>query len=106
MTIVAIGIAQNIIIRRLFTEALDNSLIEDAQATIGLMKSLPRSTNPEEIMRHGELHATSSLRDLIDHVLSEVPDTLKGQQLSDRVLSEIVNEILAELSIHDSSGKE
>jgi signal transduction histidine kinase len=105
LTIATIGIIQYLRIRSSLFTALDVSLIEDARTTLTLISTLPPSTNPEEMVWHGEVHAANSLRDLVDHALSEVPDSLKGTELADRVVSEIIDQVLTELSFQDSSGK-
>ena len=56
-----------------------------------LISTLPESANPYEMRLHGEVHTSNSLRDLVDHAISEVPDSLKGTALADRVVSEIID---------------
>jgi signal transduction histidine kinase len=105
LTITTIGLIQYIRIRSSLFQALDASLIEDARTTLTLISTLPPGSNPQEMALHGEVHTSNSLRELIDHALSEVPDSLKGPELADRVVSEIIDQVLTELSFQDSSGK-
>ena len=105
LTIGAIGLFQYFKIRQSLFDALDASLIDDARTTLTLISTLPRTTNPHEMVLHGEAHSAYSLRDLIDRALTEVPDTLKGPALADRVASEIIDQVLTELSFQDSAGK-
>ena len=105
LTIATIGLFQYLRIRSSLFQALDASLIEDARTTLTLISTLPPNSNPQEMLQHGEVHTSNSLRELIDHALSEVPDTLKGTDLADRVVSEIIDQVLTELSFQDSSGK-
>ncbi|MDP4198529.1 MAG: ATP-binding protein [Bacteroidota bacterium] len=105
LTISAIGLFQYYKIRESLFDALDISLIEDARTTLTLISTLPANTNPHEAQIHGELHAASSLRDLVDHAISEVPATARGTELADRVVSEIIDQVLAELSFQDSTGR-
>src|ERR1035437_8583246 len=105
LTISTIGLFQYYKIRQSLFEALDVSLIEDARTTLTLISALPVTENPHEAQIHGELHAASSLRELVDHAISEVPDSLKGTELADRVVSEIIDQVLAELSFQDSGGR-
>jgi signal transduction histidine kinase len=105
LTIGAIGLFQYFKIQQSLFSALDTSLIEDARITLSLISTLPPATNPREMALHGETHSSYSLRELIDRALTEVPDSLKGTALADRVVSEIIDQVLTELSFQDSSGK-
>jgi signal transduction histidine kinase len=105
LTISAIGLFQYYKIRESLFDALDASLVEDARTTLTLISTLPANTNPQEAKMHGEVHQAKSLRDLVDNAISEVPDSLKGTALADRVVSEIIDQVLAELSFQDSGGK-
>jgi len=105
LTILAIGIVQSFIIRRSLFEALDNSLVDDANVTLKLINELPSGTDPEAIIQHGRMEPNASLREIIDYVLREAPDTLSGSALTDRVMSRLIDEILAELSHIDSTGQ-
>jgi|GEM_PF-1590304 signal transduction histidine kinase len=105
LTIGAIGLFQYYKIRQSLFEALDASLIDDAKITLTLISTLPPTTNPHQIMLHGEARTANSLRDLIDQALTEVPDTLKGPALADRVVNEIIDQVITELSFVDSTGK-
>ncbi|HEY3876370.1 MAG TPA: ATP-binding protein [Candidatus Kapabacteria bacterium] len=105
LTIGAIGLFQYLRIRNSLFDALDSSLIDDARTTLTLISTLPASTNPKAMVLHGEVHSAGSLRDLIDRALTEVPDSTKGEALTDRVISEIIDQVLTELSFQDSTGK-
>src|ERR1041385_5138974 len=105
LTISAIGLFQYYKIQQSLFEALDASLTEDARTTLTLISTLPPNTNPQEAKEHGEVHQAKTLRQLVDNAISEVPDSLKGTELADRVLSEIIDQVLAELSFQDSGGK-
>jgi heavy metal sensor kinase len=105
LTISAIGLFQYYKIRESLFDALDASLVEDARTTLTLINALPANTNPQEAKERGEMHQAKSLRQLVDNAISEVPDSAKGTELADHVLSEIVDQVLAELSYQDSGGK-
>src|ERR1035437_10939200 len=98
LTIGAIGFFQYYKIQQSLFEALDASLIDDAKITLTLISTLPETTNPHQIMLHGEVRSANTLRDLIDRALTEVPDTLKGPALADRVVNEIIDQVITELS--------
>ena len=104
LTISAIGLFQYYRIERSLYEALDVSLVDDAGTTLKLVSTLPPGATPQEIRMHGETHGSSSLRELVDHALREVPDSLRGTDLADRVVSEIIDQVLTELSFQDSGG--
>jgi uncharacterized membrane-anchored protein YjiN (DUF445 family) len=97
------GLAQIVIINRSLVEGLDNSLMEDARITLHLINSLPENADPEKILQHGSMRSSGSLRDLIDHTLSEVPDSVGGEKLTDRVMAQLIDDMLAELSFQDST---
>ncbi|MEO6939707.1 MAG: ATP-binding protein [Candidatus Kapaibacterium sp.] len=103
LTITAMGLAQIVIINRSLVEGLDNSLMEDARITLHLINSLPENADPEKILQHGSMRSSGSLRDLIDHTLSEVPDSVGGEKLTDRVMAQLIDDMLAELSFQDST---
>ena len=105
LTISAIGFFQYYRIRQSLFAALDASLVDDARTTLTLISTLPATANKEELHRHGEVHSANSFRELIDHALSEVPDTIRGTELADRVVSEIIDQVLSELSFQDSGGR-
>lgn len=105
LTIAAIALFQYYKIQQSLFQALDASLIDDAKITLTLISTLPPSANPREIMLHGEARSANSLRDLIDRALTEVPDTLKGPALADRVVNEIIDQVITELAFVDSTGK-
>jgi signal transduction histidine kinase len=105
LTIGAIGLFQYLRIRQSLFSALDTSLIEDARTTLTLISTLPPTSNPREMIQHGETHSAYSLRDLIDHAIAEVPDSVKGPALADSISGEIIDQVLTELSFQDSTGK-
>ncbi|SRR5579883_512537 len=105
LTISAIGLFQYFSIRQSLFQALDASLIDDARTTLTLISTLPPNANTRQLHLHGEVHSANSLRELIDRALTEVPPTLKGPELADKVVSEIIDQVLTELSFEDSTGK-
>ncbi len=105
LTIGAIGLFQYLRIRQSLFSALDSSLIDDARTTLTLISTLPPTSNPREMIQHGETHSAYSLHDLIDHAISQVPDTVKGPALADSIAGEIIDQVLTELSFQDSTGK-
>jgi signal transduction histidine kinase len=103
ITIVAVGFAQNVYLKDSLLGALDQSLVDDARATLGLISTLPPSVSPRVMVEHGEMHSSNSLRELVDKALAETPDSTRGEALADRVVGEIIDQVLIELTYHDSS---
>lgn len=102
LTIIAIAFVQSYLLRNSLLEALDASLTEDARTTLNLITSLPSDVDAEQVAARGRMRSTGSLRELIDDVITEVPDSLTGSQLTDKVISRLIDEILAELSLPES----
>jgi heavy metal sensor kinase len=55
------------------------------------------------MVEHEEMHGSTTLRSIVDHALAEIPDTTRGPALADRVVSEIIDQVLIELTYHDSA---
>lgn len=104
LTIAAIGFVQSLLLRDSMIDALDNSLMEDARTTLNLINSLPSDIDAERMAERSRMRSSGSLRELIDEVITEVPDSLTGSQLTDRVISRLIDEILAELSLPENDG--
>src|ERR1019366_2868113 len=104
LTIGAIRLFQYLRIQQSLFSALDTSLIDDASITLSLISTLPPTTNSHEMIQNGETHSAYSLRDLIDHAVRKVPDSVKGPALADTIAGEIIDQVLTELSFQDSSG--
>ena len=104
LTIAAIGYIQSLLLRDSMLDALDASLIEDARTTLNLISSLPSDVDAERMAEQSRMRSSGSLRELIDDVITEVPDSLTGSQLTDRVISRLIDEILAELSLPETEG--
>lgn len=104
LTIAAIALIQSFLLRDSMLDALDASLVEDARTTLNLISSLPSDVDAERMAAQSRMRSSGSLRELIDDVITEVPDSLTGTQLTDRVISRLIDEILAELSLPESNG--
>jgi heavy metal sensor kinase len=104
LTIAAIAFIQSLLLRDSMIDALDASLLEDARTTLNLISSLPSDIDAEQMAERSRMRSAGSLRELIDDVITEVPDSLTGSQLTDRVISRLIDEILAELSLPESNG--
>ncbi|HET9137077.1 MAG TPA: ATP-binding protein [Candidatus Kapabacteria bacterium] len=103
MTVAAVGAIQYILLYRSLTNELDTALLDDARATLRLVETrttqqlATSSTTPKT-------NVPRSLKDIIDEALAQTPDTIKGDELTDRVLSYLMNEMLNQLSAQDSSA--
>jgi signal transduction histidine kinase len=104
LTIAAIGVVQYVLVSRSLTSNLDQSLADDAKATLRLVKG--RSAVQLAHM-HSKPHTNQgheTLKDLVDDALKGAPDSLSGDELTDRVLASIMDEMLLELSGKDSNA--
>src|SRR6516225_9771331 len=92
LTIAAIGVVQYVLVSRSLTSNLDQSLADDAKATLRLVKG--RSAVQLAHM-HSKPHTNQgheTLKDLVDDALKGAPDSLSGDELTDRVLASIMDE--------------
>src|SRR5689334_22538227 len=93
MTVAAVGAIQYILLYKSLTSELDTALLDDARATLRLVETrtaqqlaTPSATPKTNVPR--------SLKDIVDEALAQTPDTIKGDDLTDRVLSYLMNEML------------
>ena len=104
LTVAAVGAVQYILLYRSLTSELDASLLDDAKTALHLV-----SNRPSKHFASGEPHTVISyggktLKQLVDDALRDAPDNISGQDLTDRVLSSLMDEMLGELSGKDSSN--
>src|SRR5437868_14677725 len=103
LTVIAVGTMQYILLYRSLTGELDNSLLDNAKTGLRLITSRPGkhvvSANPHVPANY----SNKTLKQLVDDAIREAPDCLTGQDLTDRVLSSLMDEMLGELSGKDSA---
>ncbi len=106
LTVATVGAIQYVLLYRSLTEELDTSLLEDARATLRLVQSRSAKQLARTSVEPHSNFGHNSLKELVDEALSQAPDTLKGDELTDRVLTYLMNEMLIELSGKDSSASD
>ncbi len=106
VTVTAVGAVQYALLSRSLTNELDASLLDDAKATLSKIKnrSAAQLTRMHTHTRTNQNH--ESLKELVDDALAHAPDSLGGDELTDRVLASVMDEILAELSAKDSTASD
>ncbi len=103
LTLTSVGIVQYLLLYRLLAEDLDGDLLDDAKATLHLV-----SHRPSKHFQSGSPHthtnySSKTLKQLVDDAVRDAPDSVSGQDLTDRVLSSLMDEMLGELSGKDSA---
>ncbi|HYM19973.1 MAG TPA: ATP-binding protein [Candidatus Kapabacteria bacterium] len=104
LTVAAVGAVQYAILKQSLTSGLDQSLVDDARSTLRLVKgrSAVQLTHMHTRPHTNQGHET--LKDLVDDALKDAPDTLQGDELTDRVLSSLMDEMLLEIAGKDSNA--
>lgn len=94
LTIIAVGVFQYFLLYSSLTTELDNSLEQDAKATLRL---LPSHTRPDTT-GNGKLAHSKTIHELMDNALENAPAGISSEQLTDLVMSAVMDEMLFELS--------
>src|SRR4051812_25956192 len=83
LTVIAVGIVQYFLLYRSLAGELDTSLLENAKTGLRLITSRPEK---HAILPNShENYSNKTLRQLVDDAIREAPDSLTGQDLTDRV---------------------
>ncbi|MEI8134427.1 MAG: ATP-binding protein [bacterium] len=104
LTVAAVGAAQYVLLYRSLAEDLDNDLLDDAKTALHLISNRPSYHSPTENIHTRTNLSGKTLKQLVDDAIRDAPDSISGQDLTDRVLSSLMDEMLGELSGKDSSG--
>lgn len=106
LTVAAVGAVQYALLSRSLTTELDASLLDDAKATLSKIqnRSAAQITRMHVHTQTNQNH--ESLKELVDDALAHAPDSLSGDELTDRVLASLMDEILLELSAKDSNASD
>ncbi len=104
LTVAAVGIVQYLLLYRSLTNDLDTALLEDAKTALHLI-----SNRPSKHFSIGNPHthtnySSKTLKQLVDDAIRDSPDSVSGQDLTDRVLSSLMDEMLGELSGKDTTS--
>src|SRR5258706_1494038 len=103
-TVAAVGAVQYILLYRSLAGELDNALLDDAKTALHLVSNRPSKhfSGPHTHTNY----SNKTLKELVDDAIRDAPDSLGGQDLTDRVLSSLMDEMLGELSGKDSSASD
>ncbi len=106
LTIAAVGIVQYLLLYRLLAEDLDSDLLDDARSTLHLISNRSSKHFPANTSHTHTNFSGKTLKQLVDDAVRDAPDSISGQDLTDRVLSSLMDEMLGELSGKDSSASD
>src|SRR5579872_2757184 len=103
LTVFAVGAAQYLLLYRSLAEDLDNDLLDDAKTALHLVSNRPSKHFTESPSHTHTNYSSKTLKQLVDDAIRDAPDSLSGQDLTDRVLSSLMDEMLGELSSNKDS---
>src|SRR5258708_37498844 len=103
LTVIAVGTVQYILLYRSLAGELDSSLLDNAKTGLRLLSSRPSKHFASASPRVHTNYSNKTLKQLVDDAIRDAPDSLAGQDLTDRVLSSLMDEMLGELSGKDSA---
>src|SRR5437763_15015959 len=101
-TVIAVGVVQYILLYRSLAGGLDADLLDGARSALKLVSNRP-SRHLAAVRAHTN-SGNKTLKELVDDAIRDAPDTLAGQDLTDRVLSQLMDEMLGALSGKDTAA--
>ncbi|MFI5265044.1 MAG: hypothetical protein ACHQM6_11055, partial [Candidatus Kapaibacterium sp.] len=104
LTVAAVGLIQFLLLYRLLAEDLDTDLLDDAKATLHLVSNRPSKHFSGSAPHTHTNYSSKTLKQLVDDAVRDAPDSVSGKDLTDRVLSSLMDEMLGELSGKDSAA--
>lgn len=104
LTLVSTGIVVYLLLYSSLTSELENSLAQDARSTLRILSNRPIKSDSLTLKKGIR---SKTIRELIDESLENAPKNISGEELSDRVMSFVMDEMIYELSDSvGSSGEE
>jgi signal transduction histidine kinase len=94
ITIAGVGLFQYFLLYSSLTTELDTSLAQDARTTLRLLPSRPRI----DTLTRGRSTKAKTIRELMDDALENAPPGATSDELTDLVMTEVMDEMLLELS--------
>ncbi len=94
ITIAAVGLFQYFLLYSSLTTELDSSLAQDARSTLRSLPSRPRI----DTVTRGKSAKSKTIRQLMDDALEHAPPGATSDELTDMVMTEVMDEMLLELS--------
>jgi two-component system OmpR family sensor kinase len=104
LTVAAVGAVQYALLYRSLANDLDTALLEDAKTALHLISNRPSKHFSAENSHTHTNYSSKTLKQLVDDAIKDSPDSISGQDLTDRVLSSLMDEMLGELSGKDSGA--
>lgn len=104
LTVAAVGVVQYFLLYRSLNNELDSALLADAKTALKLISNRPSKHFSEGPAHTHTNYSSKTLKELVDDAIKDSPDSVSGQDLTDRVLSSLMDEMLGELSSKDSSA--
>jgi signal transduction histidine kinase len=95
ITVATTGVILYFILYRSLANELDASLADDAKTALRVISNRPLKADSAVVKKATR---SKTIRELIDESLENAPDSLSGDEYTDRVLSVVVDEMLFELS--------
>jgi signal transduction histidine kinase len=104
LTVAAVGVVQYVLLYRSLANELDTGLLDDAKTALHLVSNRASKHFSSVIPHTHTNYSSKTLKELVDDAIRDAPDTISGQDLTDRVLSSLMDEMLGELSGKDSTA--
>ncbi len=106
LTVASVGAVQYFLLYRSLNNELDSALLADAKTALKLVSNRPSKHFSESPSHIHTNYSSKTLKQLVDDAIKDAPDSISGQDLTDRVLSSLMDEMLGELSGKDSAATE
>src|ERR1051326_4378116 len=86
ITVATVGIVQYTLLYRSLANELDNALLDDAKTALHLVSKRASKHFSDGIVHIHTNYSNKTLKQLVDDALRDAPDSISGQELTDRVL--------------------
>jgi signal transduction histidine kinase len=106
LTIAAVGAVQYLLLYRSLSSELDTALLENAKAGLHLIATRPSKHFTSSPTNTHTNYSSKTMKQLVDDAIRDAPDSLAGQDLTDRVLSSLMDDMIGELSSKDSNASD
>ncbi|MDP4220657.1 MAG: ATP-binding protein [Bacteroidota bacterium] len=102
LTVAAVGAVQYALLYRSLANELDSDLLDDAKTALHLVSNRASKHFSPGIGHTHTNYSSKTIKQLVDDAIRDAPDSISGKDLTDRVLSSLMDEMLGELSSKDS----
>lgn len=104
LTVAAVGAVQYALLYRSLANDLDTALLDDAKTALRLVSNRPSKHFSSGAAHTHTNYSNKTLKQLVDDAIRDAPDSVSGKDLTDRVLSSLMDEMLGELSGKDTTA--